>query len=360
MHANSRKLGADERLTLGHLQMSSISAVEMIKSNRIGNAIGLCFQFVDIIGYLLSMVVVLLMFSAHVRSINQYPYFSPISNVEELAYTYISSGNFNRFGFSATDFLQDFAASPDRADHPYVYDHMPPGPDIARALVMRATGGSFVQTGIVFASLVPVGFVFYFLFLRRIMSDNHLLLGGAFLLILTPWLSYLPHFSNPIWNGFLVLTFVPLVTLQWAYDRKANWLIYAVTLPVTLLAALYLDYIVFSSVLVCWAGLYVTQIVRVGKRELIMILGTAATGILLNLLKNVIYFGPSLFIQELVYVLGNRNLGLAHSTGFGRVLRCARHFTSWGARSECLGLVGCHKIKFPIRWVRIFDRRSCR
>ena len=266
------------------------------------------FRYLDVAGYLLSMIIVLWIYSVHVRSIVQYPYFAPSANVEELAYTHISSSNFNNFGFLATDFLQDFAASPNRSDHPYVYDHMPPGPDVARALVMRVTGRSFTWTAIIFASLVPIGFVFYFLFLNTVFR-NRVVLGGIFLLLLTPWEQYVAHFSNPIWNAFLLLTFAPLVTLHCSYQYRAPWLFFLIALPLILLSSVYLDYIVLSSILACWFGLYFSQIVRLDRREFVLAIGAIALGIFLNLLKNFIYFGPSLFAQELFYVLANRISG---------------------------------------------------
>ena len=266
------------------------------------------FRYLDVAGYLLSMIIVLWVYSVHVRSTVQYPYFAPSANVEELAYTHISSSNFNKFGFLASGFLQDFAASPNRSDHPYVYDHMPPGPDIARAIVMRVTGGSFTWTAIVFASLVPIGCVFYFLFLN-IVFRNRFILGGIFLLLLTPWEQYVGHFSNPIWNAFLLLTFSPLVTLQWSYQYKAPWLFFLIALPLILFSSLYLDYVVLSSILACWFGVYFSQIVRLDRREFVLAIGAIAFGIFLNLLKNFIYFGPSLFAQELFYVLANRISG---------------------------------------------------
>ena len=247
------------------------------------------FRYLDVAGYLLSMIIVLWIYSVHVRSIVQYPYFAPSANVEELAYTHISSSNFNKFGFLATDFLQDFAASPNRSDHPYVYDHMPPGPDVARALVMRVTGRSFTWTAIVFASLVPIGFVFYFLFLN-IVFRNRVVLGGISLLLLTPWEQYVGHFSNPIWNAFLLLTFAPLVTLHCSYQYRAPWLFFLIALPLILLSSVYLDYIVLSSILACWFGLYFSQIVRLDRREFVLAIGAIALGIFLNLLKNFIYF----------------------------------------------------------------------
>jgi hypothetical protein len=266
------------------------------------------FRYLDGAGYLLSMIIVLWIYSVHVRSIVQYPYFAPSANVEELAYTHISSSNFNKFGFLASGFLQDFAASPNRSDHPYVYDHMPPGPDVARALVMRVTGGSFVWTAIVFASLVPIGFVFYFLFLNNVFQ-NRFVLSGIFLLLLTPWEQYVAHFSNPIWNAFLLLAFAPLVALHWSYQYKAPWLFFVIGLPLILISSVYLDYVVSSSILACWLGLYFSQIVRLDRREIVLAIGAIAFGIFLNLLKNFIYFGPSLFAQELFYVLSNRISG---------------------------------------------------
>jgi hypothetical protein len=266
------------------------------------------FRYLDGAGYLLSMIIVLWIYSVHVRSIVQYPYFAPSANVEELAYTHISSSNFNKFGFLASGFLQDFAASPNRSDHPYVYDHMPPGPDVARALVMRVTGGSFVWTAIVFASLVPIGFVFYFLFLNNVFQ-NRFVLSGIFLLLLTPWEQYVAHFSNPIWNAFLLLAFAPLVALHWSYQYKAPWLFFVIGLPLILISSVYLDYVVSSSILACWLGLYFSQIVRLDRREIVLAIGAIAFGIFLNLLKNLIYFGPSLFAQELFYVLSNRISG---------------------------------------------------
>jgi hypothetical protein len=96
----------------------------------------------DAIAYALTFTIMAWMWTVHVGSVFAYPYFTPSSNVEKLAYAYISSANYNRFGFLFGGFLQNFAASHDPADHPYVCSHMPPGPDIANALPMRAPGGS--------------------------------------------------------------------------------------------------------------------------------------------------------------------------------------------------------------------------
>jgi hypothetical protein len=245
----------------------------------------------------------------HIQAVFVYPYFSPSSNVEELAYTYISSGNFNRFGFLFTDFLQNFAASSDPSDHPYVYDHMPPGPDVANALLMRLTGGSFAWTSVIFALIVPVGFAFYLTFLKEVLWRYRIVGGGFFVLILTPWISYLPHFTNPIWNGFLILTFVPLVLLNWSNGQhRPKWFFFG-ALPVVLLSSLYLDYIVQCSIVAGWNVIILTQLVPIGRRQIGAFISTVALGVFLNVLKNLIYFGPTVFFQELYLVLSNRITG---------------------------------------------------
>ena len=264
---------------------------------------------IECLGYAASMLLVFSLYLVHVFSVVKYPYFAPSSNVEELAYTYISSANFNKFGFLLTDFLQNFAASPDPADHPYVYNHMPPGPDIVNALLMRATGRSFEWTAIILATLVPIGFAFYLAFIRKLLKRHDLIGGGIFAILLTPWLSYLPHFTNPILNGFLLLSFLPLVIQQvgFEHDKKSPFVF--VALPVILISSLYLDYIVLSSIITCWIMVFFTQIIPMRRREVVLALGTISVGIGLNLLKNIIYFGPKIFFAELFYVIGNRMFG---------------------------------------------------
>ena len=126
---------------------------------------------------------------------------------------------------------------------------------------------------------------------------------------MTPWGQYIGHFSNPIWNAFLLLTFAPLVTLQWSYRYNARLLFLLMGLPLILISSVYLDYVVLSSILACWVGLYFLQIIRLDRREFVLAIAAIALGIALNLLKNFIYLGPLLFAQELFFVLANRTTG---------------------------------------------------
>ena len=80
-------------------------------------------------------------------------------------------------------------------------------------------------------------------------------------------------------------------------------------LPLILISSVYLDYVVLSSILACWVGLYFLQIIRLDRREFVLAIAAIALGIALNLLKNFIYLGPLLFAQELFFVLANRTTG---------------------------------------------------
>ena len=115
--------------------------------------------YLDIAGYLLSMIIVLFIYSVHVRSIVQYPYFAPSANVEELAYTHISDPTSTSSASWRPIFCKIF---PPVQIVPIIPTSMITCRQARRcsALIMRVTGGSFVRTVIVFGSLVPIGFGF--------------------------------------------------------------------------------------------------------------------------------------------------------------------------------------------------------
>src|SRR3989304_5359542 len=99
------------------------------------------FQALDAIPSILAIALVCSLFALHVSLALQHPYFNNFSNVEDWAYTNIAARNYLNFGFLRTLFLQDYAASMFPADHPFIYNHMPPGPDLLTALFLFLTGG---------------------------------------------------------------------------------------------------------------------------------------------------------------------------------------------------------------------------
>lgn len=264
-------------------------------------------QTLDFSGYVFAFLLILSIYAIHVASLIHYPFFSPSSNVEEAAYTYLSAANFNKYGFWATHFLQDFATSPYVDDHPYVYSHMPPGPDITMALLLKVTGQNYTAATIILASMVPVGFIFYILFIREILNQKNLV-GAGFVMMFVTWWQFATHLSRPISSPLLLLVFLPLFMIIRNYKNPS-----AINIPISVftifISSIYLDYAVLSSVIFCWALLYFTQLVPLKRRHLIIVLGTIFFGIFLNLFKNFLHYGPSLFIQELVMLLGNRISG---------------------------------------------------
>ena len=87
----------------------------------------------DCFSIALSVGFVVYLFWLFCSTFRAFDVFSPYDLIEESAYTYTSVKNFLRFGALNSWFLQDFSASPDLADHPFVYNHMPAGlPSIGR------------------------------------------------------------------------------------------------------------------------------------------------------------------------------------------------------------------------------------
>ncbi len=60
-------------------------------------------------GWLLAIVVFVVASSMFLSSLRKFPYYSPVTNVEEVALFYTSAGNFIKYGFSASTFLPDYS-----------------------------------------------------------------------------------------------------------------------------------------------------------------------------------------------------------------------------------------------------------
>ncbi len=130
------------------------------------------FHFLEAIPSILAIALVCTLFALHVSLALQHPYFNNFSNVEDWAYTNIAARNYLNFGFLKTLFLQDYAASIFAADHPFIYNHMPPGPDLLTALFLLLTGGDHHWTRIIFGALVLPGLYFYVRFVKLVFQPH--------------------------------------------------------------------------------------------------------------------------------------------------------------------------------------------
>ena len=132
---------------------------------------------VSTIGFILAGIILAVLLSNQLNAAITNPYFTPIGVVEETAYVYISANNFIDYGYWQSGFLQDMAYSSDPADHPYIYNHMPPGSDIFLSLLLRLSGKNYTFTRVVYALIFISGVVVYLWFVTLIFKP--LKLKGA-------------------------------------------------------------------------------------------------------------------------------------------------------------------------------------
>jgi hypothetical protein len=261
-----------------------------------------------------------------VRAIGRCAYYGPASCVEESAYTYTSSQNYLRLGFLNSCLLQDFCNSADPADHPFVYDHMPAGPDLLLAVLLRATGESYRAVRIILAFAFAVGAWFYLRFCQLIL--DRLRLGGAgfVVLLIGPW-TLVGGMDRLIYNLYPLLAFAPFVGLAAFYRTGKARFLWAAAL-VALLSSLYLEYSLLSAVIASWVFLYLTGLIPMQRRHVGLILGSIGLGIGLHLVQNILYLGPQVFFRELTMTLGNRTVGVPTQqqlSAFYRALGLVHH-----------------------------------
>jgi hypothetical protein len=260
------------------------------------------------VGVVLPVVVLLLLSIVFLGSVVGFPYYSPVSNVEELTLMYTAAQNFITHGFLQSLFLQDLSTSSRAADHPYVYNHMPPGPDIFIAVMLKVTGGSYRLVRLVFWAVFLSGMVCYFRFGELVLQGFGVTGAGYAIILLSPYM-ILHKFDDPLYAPAPLLMFLPLLTLQ-AYYRTGRWGYLTLTLGVGLVSAVYLDYLTLLVVGWCWALLYFTQLMQLRLRHLVAFAGVIVGGFVLHLVQNFLYLGQELFFRELGMTISNRITGL--------------------------------------------------
>lgn len=263
---------------------------------------------VSVASWLPVVVVLGLASLTFLSSVSKYPYYSPFTNIEEVALFYTSAGNFIKYGFSASTLLPDYSTSSNTADHPYAYNHMPPGPDIFIALVLKASGENYRLTRLVLWLIFLVGMICYFRFAKGILARFNLAGAGLAVLFLNP-LMLLRAMDDPLYATFPLFAFLPLLALEAHYRTGSRWYAYLVYV-LAFLGSVYLDYLSLFVVICCWLLLYFTRLVRLERKHLLGFLAAVAVGVLLHLFQNFLYLGPSLFAQELRMTLTNRILGV--------------------------------------------------
>lgn len=257
---------------------------------------------------LAALCLVLAVFLVQMKAAFDSRLFTPFTLIEEAAYTYTSATNYLTYGFFNSGLLQDFSSSPDPLDHPYLYNHMPPGPDLLVAILLKVSGGSYLFTRLALSLCGLLGFGAYYLFCRRMLSRHGLMLAALPIVLLGVW-PITQFMERQIYAPFMLLAFMPLVAFdRYAATGRRAWL--AACCAIALLSSIYIEYSALAGVIFCWIFLFVARLLPIRLRELVLVLAMFAAGIGLHLLQNFLVLGPDIFFEELRLTLSNRLTGI--------------------------------------------------
>ncbi|HEY3067915.1 MAG TPA: hypothetical protein VGL09_19165 [Methylomirabilota bacterium] len=233
-----------------------------------------------------------------------FPYWGPVSTVDEQLQYYQAARNFDHYGFTTTALLPDLSTGSSPRQHPLLYNHQPPGPQLLLGVLMRAAGERYRLLRVALAVLFVAGMLAYFRFGVRLEARGF---RGASLgvLFLTP--SGVFHMiDHPAYAAVPLVAFVPLLALE--EGRVRAWRIGLAAL-VVFLGANYLIYGPLIMILTFWTVGTLLGALDLRKRHLALLLACAALAAALHLLQTVIVLGPSAFAEELTLTLGNRMFG---------------------------------------------------
>lgn len=263
----------------------------------------------SLVGIILAGGLLLILAVSQIRAAFSSHYFAPMTNVEEAAYTYTSANNYIKYGFMNSLFLQDFSNSRYPEGHPYVYTHMPAGPDIFLALLLVITKGNYQLVRVIIVLLVLVGLYFYYFFSTLILSGLNLKgnAAGYAIALIGPW-TLVRLMESQIYPLLPFLAFFPIFAMHKSMKNdRGPWLILFAF--VSFLSSIYIEYSLLIGIVFCYLALYLTQLIRFEKKYIQIYVFAVTGGIVLHLIQNFLYFGPALFIRELSILLSNRITG---------------------------------------------------
>ena len=145
-------------------------------------------------------VLILIFLAGLLPTVFRSEYFSPVATVDEQLMYYQAARTFNEYGFLNSYLLQDFSTSSNPAHHPFVYNHMPPGPEIFIALLTRVFGEQYRLIRLIFLVIFLVGLVCYFRFARLMLRLCNIVHTAS---------RHVPHDGSPRIQSFSVPCFFP-------------------------------------------------------------------------------------------------------------------------------------------------------
>ena len=246
---------------------------------------------------------VLLFFIALVR----FPLVGPAATVDEQLIYYQTARNFVQYGFLNSGFLHDLSTSSNPAHHPYIYSHMPAGPEVFVALLMKIFGEHWALIRLVFAVVFFIGMVYFLRFVQLVLGRHGLAGAGYAILFLSPF-TVLHAIDHPAYSTFPLFLFFPVMALQ-RYYATGRVVHYWMALTSVLVASLYAVTLNFILFCVAWSLLWLLRLVRLEFRHVAAMMLVGAMGIALHLVQGMWFLGPEVFYEELRITLSNRILG---------------------------------------------------
>jgi hypothetical protein len=259
------------------------------------------------IGNSLAIFLVAYLYLQFLVALARFEYFGPITNIEETAYSWNIGRNFAQYGFMRTLFLQDVSHSPFKEDHPYTYNHQPPGLDVITGLILRIFPENFRVLRLIFSLVFVVGMGVYFAFANLILRRYGAPIAGYTILFFSGW-AMMQGFDKQTSYYHPLMIFGPLMLFYVAITRSSR-LYFAGALLMTLAASFMMDYVVLAAMIWCWIFLALTKILPVTWKHASAFVAVCVLGVLLHLVQNMLFLGWPTFIQELTITIGNRAIG---------------------------------------------------
>jgi len=238
----------------------------------------------------------------------RFPLVGPVATVDEQLIYYQTARNFVQYGFLNSGFLHDLSTSSNPAHHPYIYSHMPAGPEVFVALLMKMVGERWALIRLVFAVVFFVGIAYFLRFVQLVMGRHGLAGAGYALLFLSPF-TVLHAIDHPAYSAFPLFLFFPVIALQ-RYYATGRVVHYWMALASVLMASLYAVTLSFILFCVAWSLLWFLGLVRLELRHVAAMILVGALGIALHLLQGVWFLGSGVFFEELRITLSNRIFGV--------------------------------------------------
>jgi hypothetical protein len=227
--------------------------------------------------------------------------------VDEIIQLYEGGRNFAQRGFAVHWFLPDLSTSSSALYQPHLYNHQPPGPQLAIGILIRLLGEDYWLIRSVFATMFLLGLICY-AGVAGLVLKPYTRWAELAVVLIAP-LTVLRLIDHPVYSLFPLFAFLPVLAL-YRYRATGRWWWMAAAAVVVFVASNYLIYAPFFLVLAWLALGWALKLIPIKLRDLLLLLGVTVLGIVVHLLQTVLVLGWSMFMREISVTLSNRAVGI--------------------------------------------------